>query len=96
MDNEEWGRLETLATATSSAERGLGDSLCTTCKHSVIFRRKERMDVIVRCGMVERVVPSDVHECSAYDDVNSMSLYEMKQIALDVDPRRGVNDKSYL
>jgi hypothetical protein len=94
-DYMEWEKLETVSKATSAAEKGLNAGRCSTCANATIYRRKGQMNVEVYCSSLERVVPSDIEECSAYSDPKAMSLYEMQQIALQVDGRIGVSDKAY-
>lgn len=89
-------KLETLAKSTSSAEKGLNAGLCGRCDNSTVFRRKGLMTPQVRCSLVKGDVPSDIEECSAFSSPKSMSLWDMQQIALAVDGRKGVDDKAYL
>ena len=89
-------KLDVLAKSTSSAEVGLKAGLCGRCSSATIRRRTGHMEVTVHCGATNKMVPSDIEECSAYTSPKAMSLYEMEQIALTVDGRAGVHDKSYL
>lgn len=95
FDHMKWEKLETLSKATSSAESGLSAGKCSTCANGTIYRRKGQMHAEVYCAITRQVMPSDIDECSGYSNPKEMSLYEMQQIALTVDDRVGVNDKSY-
>lgn len=98
MDNyEEVERLATVARqTTSSAEKGLGSSLCNRCTASTIFRRDDQMGVTVFCQNMRRDVPANIVECSGFNGIRQMSLFDMQQIALPIDGRTGINEKSYL
>jgi hypothetical protein len=41
------------------------------------------------------IVPPDIVECSQFRAVAALSLRQMQEIALPIDPRPGVNDGSY-
>jgi hypothetical protein len=71
-----------------------GQSLCTGCKNGHIYRRRGDQDISVHCHSVGRNMPPDIVECSEFRPVASLSLTQMHQIALPVDPRPGVNDGS--
>ncbi len=72
-----------------------GQSLCTGCKHSHLYRRQREQDVRVFCHRLDRYVPPDIVECSEFRPVAALSLSQMMEIALPVDPRPGVSDGSY-
>ncbi len=72
-----------------------GQNLCTGCKHSHLYRRHGDQDVRVFCHRLDRYVPPDIVECSEFRPIASLSLSQMREIALPVDPRPGVNDGSY-
>ncbi len=40
-------------------------------------------------------MPPDIVECSEFKAVTLLSLGQMAEIALVIDPRRGINDGSY-
>lgn len=90
----QWEKLEVVSKATT-AETGLSAGRCSNCANATIYRRKGQMHVEVYCSVAKRAVPSDIEECSAYTNPKAMSLYEMQQIALQVDGRVGVSDKAY-
>lgn len=51
----------------SSSEHGLSfDAICSSCQFAQVHRRKNQMDVIVHCGILKRIVPSDISECNSY------------------------------
>ena len=72
-----------------------GQSLCTGCKHSHLYRRQGDQDVRVFCHRLDRYVPPDIVECSEFRPIAALSLSQMREIALPVDPRPGVSDGSY-
>lgn len=45
---------------------------------------------------MERNVPSDIAECSSFNEANRMDLDDMLKIATIIDVRPGVNDGSYV
>lgn len=72
-----------------------GDSLCTGCRHSHVYRRRGSPDATIYCHRLERYVPPDIVECSEFRAIAALSLSEMADIALHVDPRPGISDGSY-
>lgn len=72
-----------------------GDSLCVGCRHSHLYRRRGSPDVSIYCHRLERYVPPDIVECSEFKAVTALSLSQMAEIALVIDPRRGISDGSY-
>jgi hypothetical protein len=75
--------------------RVAGESLCTGCKHAHRYRRRGSPDPAIFCHTLDRYVPPDIVECSEYRAVAALSLTEMREIALPVDPRPGIHDGSY-
>jgi hypothetical protein len=75
--------------------RPTGDSLCSGCKHAHIYRRLAAPEPTVHCRTLDRPVPPDIVECSQFSAVASLSLHQMQQIALRIDPRPGISDGSY-
>ena len=72
-----------------------GDSLCAGCKHAHVYRRRENPDAHVYCHELGKYVPPDIVECSQFSAVAALSLHQMKEIALPIDPRPGISDGSY-
>lgn len=72
-----------------------GQNLCTGCKYSHVYRRRGAPHVAVYCQSLGRHVPPDIVECSEFEAVATLSLSQMREIALRVDPRPGVNEGSY-
>ncbi|HEV8642755.1 MAG TPA: hypothetical protein VGV13_16830 [Methylomirabilota bacterium] len=75
--------------------RPSGRSLCDGCKHAHLYRRRDRAEVAVYCHELGKYVPPDIVECSQFSAVAALSLHQMQQIALPIDPRPGVSDGSY-
>ncbi len=78
-----------------SVRRAHGDSICAGCKHSQTYRRRGHPYPVIYCSELYKHVPPGIVECSEFEAVASLSLEQMQQIALPVDPRPGVNDGSY-
>jgi hypothetical protein len=96
---DSWDYAETLERkAVVAEEKGLllGDSACASCKRGMAFRRKGKLDIVSWCHALERVVPSDIAECTYHEPKNTVSLQQMVEMALDVDGRDGIHAKSYL
>ncbi len=84
------------ATSRQFEERGLeSESLCSKCGHSIIYRRKSKLEITVFCDRFARIVPSDIVVCNRFQHYKAMDLWEMKEIAVDVDKRVAVKDGSY-
>ena len=69
--------------------------LCAGCRSGMVFRRKEQNHSTVWCSWIGRSVPLDIVECSGFLSKKSLTLNEMGEIALPVDGRVGIHDKSY-
>lgn len=73
----------------------LGKSLCATCKHAV-HAKGQNMEEVVRCrGGVfgsgsdgPSFVPFRIAECSEYHPLNMPYLYEMREIAWNIEARK--------
>jgi hypothetical protein len=72
-----------------------GGGLCGGCKHAHLYRRRDKLDPAVYCHELGRYVPPDIVECSQFLSMAALSLRQMQEIALPIDPRPGVNDGSY-
>lgn len=86
--------------ARALEERGLtANTLCARCKYGMIMRRRNRLELMVFCRRfwdTPTRVPEDLAECSCFEAHTKMTIAEMGELALPVDPRKGVNEKSYL
>jgi hypothetical protein len=77
-------------------DRPVGDqNLCAGCTHSHVYRRQGHEHAAVYCHSVGHYVPPDIVECSEFQAVAGLNLRQMQEIALPIDPRRGVSDGSY-
>ncbi len=90
--NDRWlltEKLEEIA-APLSGKRGHSfvddKSLCTSCRHAHVFRRGAANNRTIRCSKIGEV-PSDITECSDYLSMNQLSLGQMTEIAMILDPR---------
>jgi len=89
--------LERRAGIPPAEERGLlHASLCARCEHGVVYHRQDRLEVTAYCKTMLRQVPSDIAECTNFVQPNALDLEGMVEMALPVDGRDGVNEKSYL
>lgn len=94
MDYRDEVRVDQAGNAVE--EKGLGlSSLCARCKHSQIIRRQHQLHVTTYCGELNRIVPSDIVECTAFQDHKRLSLETMKELALPIDLREGISPKAY-
>jgi hypothetical protein len=92
----EYDEFDLHAAAQAYQERRAGgDSLCVGCRHSHLYRRRGSSDASIYCHRLERYVPPDIVECSEFKAVTALSLGQMAEIALVIDPRCGINDSSY-
>lgn len=97
MSDEEY-RDEALISAAGRAveERGLFQRvLCARCSQGTVYRRAGHLEPVAFCGRTERPVPTDIAECTGFSDPRTPKLFEMQEIALPIDTRVGVSDKSY-
>lgn len=72
-----------------------GVSLCAGCKHSHVHRRRSSPDPSVYCHELGKYVPPDIVECNQFSAVAALSLHQIQKIALPIDPRPGIDDRSY-
>ncbi len=61
-------------------------SICISCRHSIITRRGSQNHRSIRCQMLGPV-PHDLTECSSYLGINELSLGQMVEMAMIIDPR---------
>jgi hypothetical protein len=50
---------------------------------------------VIYCHELGKYVPPDIVECSQFSAVAALSLHQMKEIVLPIDPRPGISDGSY-
>lgn len=56
-------------------------SKCLSCKQAAIIRGFAESELIVRCSVLERMIPFPVYECSWYEHKLDPDLHELKAIA---------------
>lgn len=78
-------------------------ALCGQCEHGIVYRRNASVgkgagagEPVTYCQRIGETVPNDIVECSGFSEPHSMDMTDMVRIALIIDPRPGVNGKSYL
>jgi hypothetical protein len=80
-------------------EKGLdANILCAKCASGHLYRRKNRLEYVVTCGVFDsgnRVMPDDIVECSDFSPRHRLSIWKLAELALEIDPRVGINDGSY-
>lgn len=76
-------------------EKGLGNGLCRTCEAGTVFKSGSEREIRAYCGRVNRWVAPDVVECTRYIARDTLDLDELARLAIIVDPRVGVDDRSY-
>jgi hypothetical protein len=64
-----------------------GKGICGSCQWATIIRRASRNTRTIRCGELGKQVPEDITECTAYQNFTQLSLQQMGQIAIVIDPR---------
>jgi hypothetical protein len=94
MDYEAAEGLESRSRPFEERQR-LTESLCGRCRNGHAYRRRSTLDVVIHCAAIGARVPGDIAECSRFRDVKSLSLYEMSDLAIAIDPRVAVSDRSY-
>ncbi len=72
-----------------------GVSLCVGCKYAHLYRRRDKLEPAVYCHELGKYVPPDIVECNQFSAVAALSLHQMQEIALPIDPRPGISDGSY-
>jgi hypothetical protein len=87
--------LDLEAARQMSVRRAGGDSICAGCQHSRTYRRRSQPYPAIYCNELYRHVPPDIVECSEFVAIATLTLEQMQQIALAVDPRPGISDGSY-
>jgi hypothetical protein len=95
FDWEEAARLDAAKNACAE-ERNLDRNvLCARCTSGVVMQRGGKLHVVVYCHALTQFVPTDIVKCSSFTDVKAMDFDQMKQIAVIIDPRTGINDGAY-
>lgn len=55
--------------------------ICKRCSRAHIFRAETQNDYTVYCTSLEKKMPDNIAECTAFTLLGSMSLFDMSQIA---------------
>lgn len=71
-------------------------SLCVSCEHGMIFRRRGYAHATYYCKSLGKEMPNDISECTGYEDPHALTFNQLATLALDIDPRLGVSDRSFL
>ena len=96
-DHSRWEEVDQLRAGSRAVEETRLDAntLCARCQWGHLYRRRRSLQFQVFCGYLERHVPGDIVECSKFSDPKTLSLSDMVSIALPIDPRIGVDERSY-
>lgn len=96
-DRSTWEEADQLRAGSRAVEETRLDAntLCARCQWGHLYRRRRSLQFQVFCGYLEHHVPADIVECSKFRDAKTLSLSDMVSIALPVDPRIGVDERSY-
>ena len=96
-DHSRWDEVDQLRAGSRAVEETRLDAntLCARCQWGHLYRRRHGLRFQVFCGYLERQVPGDIVECSKFSDPKTLSLSDMVSIALPVDPRVGIDERSY-
>lgn len=62
-------------------------SVCSSCRHAHITRRGSANHRVIVCRQLGRPVPHDLSECNSYQNVTELTLQQMSDIAVLIDPR---------
>lgn len=100
----DWNIVEDLNVRARPIERReVRGTLCERCNSGQVYRRNRSTgkgsqagEAVTFCRRMGHRVPNDIVECSGYEDANALSMEDLARIALTVDPRKGVDDKSYI
>lgn len=65
--------------------KGSGNK-CDTCRFAVVMRGIN-LQTLVHCQYQQRRAPFRMESCSAYDDKRNPSLYDMQNIAWNIETR---------
>jgi hypothetical protein len=76
-------------------EAGLGRGLCRTCTYGTVMKSGSVRAIRTYCGRVSGWVAPDIIECTRYLARDTLDLDTLTQLAVIVDPRVGVDDRSY-
>src|SRR5712691_6528783 len=100
--HEKGDQIERLGRA-SGVKRRTGSNLirgiCGRCVEGIVTKRgspdSQHSTVQVYCKRMEKKVPHDIMECSVFWDVKDMSLTDLAQMALIIDPRESPPGGNY-
>ena len=97
-DYEKAAVLETRAAGVSSHPDVVlrHPSLCVSCENGLVFRRRGDVHATFYCNYLDKEMPDDISECSRYENPKILTLTQLTGMALDIDPRVGVRDGSFL
>ena len=96
-DRSRWKEVDQLRAGSRAVEetRVDADTPCARCQWGHLYRRRHSVQFEVFCSYLERHVPADIVECSKFTDAKTLSLSDMVSIAIPVDSRIGVDERSY-
>jgi hypothetical protein len=87
--DDDHGKMEVRAEQASAGERFKPriTGICRNCNHAMIYRTPRMNAPVVLCGVMtpERLMPTDVVECTKFNQVGTLSIWELSKLALDID-----------
>ncbi len=71
------------------------ESICVSCKWAHITRSGSQNNRNIYCSQIGHAVAGDITECSDYRNMTQLSLAQMSELAVLIDPR-GKPEGGYL
>jgi hypothetical protein len=66
-------------------------ALCNSCRYANITRQASQNTRVIRCTQNAQQVPEDIVECNSYSSIIALTLGQMAEIAILIDPRKERN-----
>lgn len=65
-------------------------SLCGRCQRAHIIKVKRKNDPSIHCMAIERDVPWDIEECSKFQQIGVLDVWDLAKLAkiIDIDERK--------
>ena len=101
LDNGDlYEKIQELYTKTRQVDARLpiGQALCGQCSNGLVYRRTSTSDAgesTTYCAVMTKIIPNDVSECTRFCDAQRISMEDLLRLAIIIDPRIGIHDKSY-
>lgn len=105
MENKDWEKMkdhekaEFLENKAYAIQEGIAPrvkSLCGTCLHATVYRRRGYVHEVIWCNTLDREMPDDIDECSSYRSPHALTMDQMVSMALAIDARPDGRGGNYL